>query len=109
MSGDLHEISAAIGALRSSSEEQVRQTRAIWERIDEVKVLLIKNSAVHQMQDRSIAQLEKKMTEEVDPAIEELQALRNRGIGVIATVGVVASLVGLKLQSILDWIWGAKP
>jgi len=108
MAGDLHEISANIGELRATSVEQTRQLGAMWTRMDEIKELLIRNSATHATQEQRIKVIEKKFEDDVDPAILELAALRNKGIGLIAAVGFIASLIGLKAGAVATWIMGSS-
>lgn len=105
MSRDFDEISRAIGALQNSAETTAQQTAAMWKRLDEIKSLIIQQGAAHSSAVAETAALKKHINEDIMPTIREMNALKQRGIGMLATVGLVAGTLGLLISRVFDFAW----
>ena len=76
MTGDLHEISAAIGGLRSITEEHSRQTERIFVKLDELAGFL---SPLPALIDRM---------NKIEPLVNSLEADRQRGKGILVGIAL---------------------
>ncbi len=90
MAGDLDQISMQIGRILSNNEESGRVREAMFRKLDEIgeKLTMVKGAV--ETVALSHTQLQAKVEGKVMPAIEEMKALKQRGIGIITAVGVLA-------------------
>ncbi len=90
MSDNLDQISLQIGRIQSTLEEGTRQREALFRKLDllgdnmsEVK------GAVRSVSERHDA-LKSKVDAQVMPAIEDMKAMKSRGLGIMAGVALAA-------------------
>lgn len=105
MTGELNELSRAIGALQHSAEITAEQTAAMWRRLDEIKSLLVQQGADHKIAVADTAAIKEQIVKEIMPTVREMNALKQRGIGMLAMVGLVAGALGLFINRIIDAAW----
>lgn len=82
MSGELHEMSAAIGRLQASIEEERGQRRDLWEKLDEINGKLT-----------CLPPLVEKVRK-IEPTVAGLARVRERQIGAAAAVAALISAFG---------------
>ena len=105
---DQDAVARDLGKLIAKAEEAERQRAAMFRRLDEVKA---QNSETHGVAKEAMSQvgdLKRHVAEKVDPVIEDYRTLKNRGIGVLAIIALLAGSIGAagnKLLSTLKGMW----
>lgn len=94
MTDDLHGVSKAIGKLEAENEEAERQRRAMFNKLDEIFREITKLTGAVEMLARDHSDTAKKVREDVMPTIDRIKNLEQRGMGVVAFVGVMAGGAG---------------
>lgn len=115
MTGQLDQISQAIGGLQASSAEQGRQTDLLWRELSEIKELARKTLAAQERTDTRITSLEKelashqreitdKIKNEIMPTVQSVKAMKQQGLGALGAVGFVAGILGMKAAELWAWL-----
>jgi len=76
MAQELHDISAAIGALRSITEEHTRQTERLFGKVDEMAAYLSPLPALIERVGK------------IEPLVDALEADRQRGKGILVGIAL---------------------
>lgn len=107
--GDLDEISLTLGKLLNGQEEAVRKQEAIFRNIDEIKGAMseIKGSVATVTAGHTALKVD--VDENVKPHIEDFKKTKQRGIGLMAGVGLGGGASGATIATLLGkWIGGGS-
>lgn len=120
MTDDLHEIMRILGRLEEGQERQradfeteqehTREARQrTYEKLEkiDVDVSIVGKVAAQARQEAADARdkaaaVEKVVVEDVKPTTDEIKRMRQRGIGALWAVGVVATLFGATISDVLQ-------
>lgn len=104
---ELGEISAGMKAIRVDIREQNQRSSLHREEVrNSINQLhgktdeLAERHAVLSTEQKNTAAAVKDM----EPVVEEMKALKNRGIGVLAAVGIAATAFGVSVGAAWDWL-----
>lgn len=86
MTGEIHEISAALGQLRAEAQQASASRRVLHEKLDGIA------KSVGDI--AKLVEVQKHRIDKVEPVVENLERMRNRGLGVLACITVVSGGVG---------------
>jgi len=100
------EISRMLGELRADNAEAMRQRTAMWNKFDEVSKTCSEISGCVKMLGAQHVALAAKIDVEHAPVINEMKQLKQRGIGVLAILGIVGTVVAATLSSLFDKFFG---
>lgn len=101
---DLDEVSTAIGRLQATAEDQTRSLKDIRDVTQGIQRMLAEHATHSAARDQRLEALEDAMKKKVLPAIEDFAALRNRGIGALAVIGIVVSILTLAIERLASWV-----
>lgn len=97
MTDDLHDISVVIGRLEAENNEAQRQRDAMFKKLDRISDDITKLRGAVEMLAKDHASTAKKVHEDIMPTINEVRNLKQRGMGIIAFIGLVGSGIGATL------------
>ena len=90
----IDDTSQMLGELISSVRTLNKSTNDIWEKLDEMEKTLAKVSA----NERAIA--------EMKPHVDEFRILKQRGLGVLGMIGLIASSAGAGAVYLMEKLMG---
>ena len=93
----IDDVSQTLGELVASVRTLTKQTGDQWEKLDEIEKTLAKVEALAD----DIA--------EMKPAVDEFKALKQRGLGVLGMIGLLASGAGAGAVYFMEKIMGGGP
>lgn len=96
MTGNLHEISVAIGELRAKLDIVAKNTDDIKDKLDETTELCIAN-------DQSCKSAHKRL-DAAEPVLRDVNDYKNKQIGIVAFVSFVIALIGTGIWKLLGEI-----
>lgn len=99
-------IARDLGKLIAKAEEAERQRSAMFGRIDDLRKEMSETKGVSNEAMRRIAMMEQKVQEDIKPTVEDYKALKNRGLGMIAMVGLMGAAIGASSHKIAEFIKG---
>ena len=99
---ELDQLSEIIGTLRAEVKENQRQHSASFKKLDSIEEKINKLAGAVELVINRMDTMEKKIMTEIDPAITDYRAMKNKGLGVIAFIGLVASGTGATLAKWLS-------
>lgn len=91
MDSDVHLM---LGKLLAHSETSTTQRAAMFAKLDVMDENITKLAGSVQVAHDNHAALKSSVDRNVMPVIDDMKALKNKGIGVIATVGLIGGSVG---------------
>ena len=91
---ELDALSEIVGTLRAEVKENRRQHDASFKKLDGIENKLTELSGQLKLLAESHSDLKLQVNEEIKPTIADYKAMKNRGMGVIAFVGLLGSGVG---------------
>jgi hypothetical protein len=100
------EISRMLGELRADNAEAMRQREAMWNKFDEVSKTCTEISGCVKMLGAQHIALATRIDAEHAPVINEMKQLKQRGIGVLAILGIVGTVIAAMLSSAFDKFFG---
>lgn len=106
---NLDEISLTLGKLLNGQEEAVRKQEAIFRNIDEIKGSMseIKGSVATVTSGHNSLKFE--VDENIKPHIEDYKNSKQRGIGILAGVGIGGGASGATIATYLGkWFGGSQ-
>lgn len=86
--GSIDEISSMLGRLCADNEEANRQRTAMWTKLDEMSIELTELCGTLKTLNGSHIALHGVVHNEHGPVISDVKALKQRGIGMLAGVGL---------------------
>lgn len=99
-------VAKAVGSLTEKANQQAYQIRLVLDRMDDVQRLQNQALDIAKSALTLAEQNNTTITEEIQPHIQSYVALRNRGLGALAVVGIVASALTAWLHRKLPWFGG---
>lgn len=84
--GDIHEISSELGYLRAEAASSRESSKAIFLKLDEITKIL--QGIQIQVEAHS------SLLAKIEPAHNDLVRMRQRGLGILACMGVAATCIG---------------
>jgi len=106
MMGDIDEISRVLGELKADNAEAMRQRDAMWNKFDEVSKTCTEISGCVKMLGAQHVALSAKIDLEHAPVIADMKALKQRGIGMLAVIGLVATAAAALVGNFFEKIFG---
>lgn len=91
---DLNDIYSRLGSVEATNNEILRQLTALFKKLDVQQSSIHELSGVAKEASRIAALNEKKMKDDIEPIIDDYKKLKNRGLGAIGLVGIMASAAG---------------
>jgi biopolymer transport protein ExbB/TolQ len=91
---ELDQLSEIIGTLRAEVKENRRQHDASFKKLDIIDEKITKLTGAVEMLAAEHARLKKRVDHDIDPVISDYNALKNKGLGVIAFVGLMGTGIG---------------
>jgi|GEM_PF-4162680 len=103
MSGhDLNDVYNRLGKLEASTDEVLRQLRALFVKLDQQRKDMHEIGGVAKEAVRQANQNKDAIANELRPVVDDYKALKNRGLGVIAVVGLIGSGAGIVAAKMYD-------
>lgn len=107
----LLQITKELGGLSAQAKENSRKFETLFDKIDALTDELRESRAeasraiakAEAMEDH-LARLEERVNDEIQPAVDEFKALKNRGLGVLGGIGLMSGGVGAALVKAVDKI-----
>ena len=90
MPGELDQISLQIGRLLSSQEAQAERGSSMLKKLDDISQKVTTIGGVVENISESHEELKRQVNSGIVKDIDDLKALKNRGLGIIAAVSVIA-------------------
>lgn len=97
MTDDLHDVSLSIGQLKAENTESQRQRDAMFKKLDRISDDITKLRGAVEMLAKDHASTAQKVHEDIMPTIIEFRNLKQRGMGIIAFIGLIGSGIGATL------------
>ena len=92
--GNLHEVSMVLGKLVNASEDATRTREMIFQKLDNINSCLLSVSTNLKAVTENHAELSAKVENHVMPAVEEIKGIKQKGIGVLVGIGLLAGGAG---------------
>lgn len=94
------EVSQLLGKFAADGEEARRQRDAMWNKLDEIGKNVISIGAKMELLAVQHASLDTVVKKEVMPTIEDMKAIKQRGIGALAVAGLFGGGVWAAIETI---------
>lgn len=101
---DLNDVYNRLGKLEASTDEVLRQLRALFAKLDQQRKDMHEIGGVAKEAVRQATQNKEAIEKDLRPTIDDYKALKNRGLGVIAIIGLLASGAGVIATKLFDKI-----
>jgi len=98
---EIDQLSEIIGTLRAEVAENQRQHAASFRKLDSIEEKITKLAGAVELIAAAQTRIENEMKEEIRPAVSDFKALKNKGLGVIAFIGLASSGIGAALTEFL--------
>lgn len=98
MTGDIDEISAALGSLKAQVTEGNRQREAQFKKLDTISTQLIEVIGQVRLVADQVTTLKMEIETDIKPAVSDFKSMKAKGVGVLAFVAFMASGAGAFLQ-----------
>lgn len=99
---DLNDVYNRLGKLEASTDEVLRQMRALFVKIDAQRKDIHEVGGIAKEAVRQATENRDKIRDEIKPTVDDYKKLKNQGMGVIVFVGLLASGAGVGLAKIYD-------
>ena len=94
---EIDQLSEIIGKLNAEVAENQRQNTALFRKLDAIEEKITKMAGAVEMVASKQMELEADVKENINPVVADYKAMKNRGIGVIAFIGLASGGVGAAL------------
>lgn len=98
MGDSLDEISRVLGRIEAHQSTTKESTQAIFRRVDELRMSHHETMGALKEQNARLTFMEEELAQTVIPAIEDINKLKQRGIGVLAFIGLLGAGAGAMLM-----------
>jgi chromosome segregation ATPase len=110
MADDLDQLSRLLGRIEADMAEGARQRDALFKKLDNIETIMHEQNGAAKLLAAQVAELAKdqidlvkRIDEQISPAVEDFKSLKNKGLGVIAFIGLASSGGGAFL---VKWLGG---
>ncbi len=103
--GTLNEVSLMLGELKAEMAEGHRQRDIMFEKLDKIGQSVQQSITHHHAVVAEVNAIKKKLLE-IQPTIDEMNNLKQRGIGALAVVGVGAGSISAVLVKVGNSLFG---
>lgn len=99
---ELDQLSEIIGTLRAEVRENRRQHEAAFKKLDAIEDKLTELNGAVKLLAEGHAELKRRVDLDIAPAVSDYKAMKNKGLGVIAFIGLLGSGVGAGMFKFLS-------
>lgn len=106
--GALHEVSMMIGELKADMAEGHRQRDAMFKKLDIIADNVQQSIGQQAIVAADVDELKKKLAA-IQPTIDEMKTLKQRGIGALAVIGIGAGSISAAITKLVSTFTGIVP
>lgn len=103
---EIDALSEIIGTLRAEVKENRRQHDASFKKLDAIDEKITKLTGAVEMLAADHAALKKTVLDEIKPVTEDVKAMKNKGMGVIAFIGLFSGGTGAVIATAWNFFYG---
>lgn len=100
--GEIDQISKQLGILIGTEKENSRQLDAIWKKLDAISKEQQETNGLSKEALRLATENERRMHEDIKPAVDDYKTLKAKGLGALAMAG----MIGGGLSTVVAWLLG---
>ena len=94
---DVDRISQILGALQAEVQENQRQHHASFKKLDAIEEKINKLAGAIELIALEQRNIKKEIDDDIKPAVQDFKNLKNKGLGIIAFIGLMGSGTGAAL------------
>lgn len=101
---ELDQISRLLGSIETKLQTNGQQLDALFNKVDIIRKEHSETLGVVKELNSRVDLLEKEIAEDVVPTVQEMQRLKQRGIGILTVIGLLGAGAGFLLTKALKYL-----
>lgn len=102
---NLDEISRLLGNIEAKQTIANGQLEALFKRVDDIRKEQAETLGIVKELNSRVDLLENELAQDVVPTVQEVQRLKQRGIGILTTIGLLSAGAGYLLNKGLKYFF----
>lgn len=103
---ELDQISRLLGSIEAKLQTNGQQLTALFTKVDVIRKEHAELLGVVKELNSRVDLIEKEIAEDVVPTVQEVQRLKQRGIGILTVIGLLGTGAGFLLTKVLKHFGG---